>query len=326
MGKNTSKIILHCVIFFISLLILVQIINHLYFNKVIEKRQIYRIENDFYLKLNEPNETSILIIGDSHAKDDANTHYINNSFNLAIGDPGGYILSYWYLRSVLEKANPRCALIEIDHSILNKRKYPEQTQIDNLWFWSKYASYKEISEATNNPLVDTYLKSKILFMGSGKLIEIYLNPRDLQVSEIYKGWTGNPANLSNVKNISEASQRYYKDLFEGDEKKPSRKGINYLLKILDLARKNNISIVLVNYPMSRDYMEILDKKGFNHAAYLESVFKELDNYTYTVLDYSRIYENKSEYFADIGHLNIGGSNIFSSRLKEELQNKTICYS
>jgi hypothetical protein len=324
MDGEAVKVVKYLIILLAGLLIAVLAINQIYFTKVIEKKQIYRIENELQSLLKSQSEkVDLLIIGDSHAKDDVNTHYINNSFNLAIGDPGGYILSYWYLRKILED-NPnkvKYVLVQIDHSILNKRKYPDPTQIDNLWFWSKYASYKEISLATNIPVADVFLRSKVLFMGSGKLIEVYLNPGSVELSEIYHGWTGNSLNLNDTKNISEADYKYYNDLFEGLEKTPSDKGMYYLLKILDLAKEKNVSIVLVKYPLSQGYSNLIKEMGFDDSSYTGSVIKELDyrNYSYVIFDYSDFFQNKTEYFADVGHLNIGGSEILSKKIREDLK-------
>lgn len=87
-------------------------------------------------------------------------------------------------------------------------------------------------------------------------------------------------------------------------KKKSIKLEKALKQIIKKCKENNIVLIGIRYPLVKDYIGLID----NFTGEASELFKENG---LNVLDYTDVYVNKNEYFANQDHLNIEGGRIFT---------------
>ena len=82
-----------------------------------------------------------------------------------------------------------------------------------------------------------------------------------------------------------------------------------LTAIINLCRQNNIELIGVKFPLTTEYVKVTTGKSYCADRVLKSN-------GYRVLDFSKIYSDNSDYFADQDHLNETGGRFFGSLLFE----------
>ena len=97
----------------------------------------------------------------------------------------------------------------------------------------------------------------------------------------------------------------------------------YFLKTIELAEQNNITVIFVKYPVTRDYNNLILKNNLNREDYYNTIFKDVNSRipNYIVLDYYDTYFDNPEYFGDADHLNYVGAEAFTNKLYKDLQPK-----
>jgi len=320
--EEKIKFFKEATLFLICLIIFMLILNAIYFKVFIEKKQLYRTEIEFqeFIRSKGERNISYLFLGSSHTKDGGNPASINDSFNIATGGEGTYVFAYYKLRKIIEKDKIKVGtlVVEIDPHILNDRAYPIPFPTENLWYWSDFFSYKEIKDITALSHPDYLAQSKLYFMNGAKDFNIFLNKEEK--SETFRGWNLNENNLSNEKDPKDYADQYFKVTFKNINSSLNLIGTDYLLRIAKLAKNNNASIVLVKYPLSKEYIERIDESGFDQNNYYKNIFSllEKNGIGYKFLDYQEIFQN-SDYFADVGHLNAEGAGVFSSLMERDIK-------
>jgi len=94
----------------------------------------------------------------------------------------------------------------------------------------------------------------------------------------------------------------------------------YFEKILQLCQANNVKVLMVRYPMTREFHEeeikiVPAEKLFAEIAAITSkypVFKGL-------FDYHNIFFDHPEYFFDPDHLNVKGSDLFTMQFAKDMK-------
>ena len=201
----------------------------------------YFIYNNQSVKLNN---TSILIVGDSHPQKAINPKYFKDAQNISQpAEP--LILSYWKLKKIFNSYTPDTLIIGIaPHNI---------SQFNDLKFsnakWSTEMfrrSYpiEEFNDISSNINIDYIGFLKVLW----KQTAFY--PRKNHINYI-----GNYSNSSNS-NISDwesaINRHYYQDEIQLGV---SQVAVNYLDSIVDLTNSKKITLIMVSHPVHERYLE-----------------------------------------------------------------------
>ncbi|MEM7087229.1 MAG: hypothetical protein AAF489_13660 [Bacteroidota bacterium] len=97
--------------------------------------------------------------------------------------------------------------------------------------------------------------------------------------------------------------------FENSER--SEKLEKLIEEIILICRENDIELLGVKFPLTSEYLAEISGKGY-------SVEEILTRNHCKVLDFSHLFEGKSEYFRDQDHLNTLGASVFMPVLKKEI--------
>jgi hypothetical protein len=96
----------------------------------------------------------------------------------------------------------------------------------------------------------------------------------------------------------------------------------YYMKILVLAKKYNITIILVKFPHSIEYQEAIEVHGLDTEEYYDALFERINRTTdgkYHVLDYYSLFFGKPQYLKDPDHVNYKGSEILSKKFYTDVK-------
>ena len=323
-SKKTGRILIEAAIVLGILILSILAINFIYEKTILEKKQIYIIEEE-YLKYAQENNRTIkyAFFGDSHTNNDANPRYIPGAYNFAVGGQN-YIKIYHRLNKILHKDKVKIDTIifGVDPHTFSSKFYDDAFMLDNLWFWInyyKFYSYEELHKLTGKSKTQLFIDSRLPFLGQGRDFEIlFKNDRSM----IYRGWIADNRNFSK-ENKTAVAKADYNANFRGQTTQLMEVGLLHFNKSINLARENNMTIIFIRYPLSREYLDNLKYNNITQEEYYDIIFKIIKDRlgsNYHFLDYQAIFMDNSEHYADSAHLNPGGSEEFSKRLYKDLVN------
>ena len=90
-----------------------------------------------------------------------------------------------------------------------------------------------------------------------------------------------------------------------------------------MAQSKNKKIILIKYPVTKEYKAALEAKGINRENFYSNLDKSISKYkNMRILDYQDLFDDNS-LFSDSNHLNKNGAEIFSKKLNEDLRKLNI---
>jgi len=103
-----------------------------------------------------------------------------------------------------------------------------------------------------------------------------------------------------------------------DNAKLSSLMLDYYQKAIELAKDNNVSVVLIRNPLPKEYLESIPENIINDTdQYLEELEKK---YGLDILDYRYIFSNKTEMFYNEDHVNQYGAVEVSQKVRNHYCN------
>lgn len=311
-------------IFLVILVLCIVITNFIYVKLIFEKKQIYRTEVIYqdYIKSLPSKELDFAFFGDSHAGRGINPEFLPNTFNFGlIGER--YLGTYYKLKKILEydKVKINNIIFEVDlHSFSESYKTLTLSQ-NELHFYTKNLDYDDFKETTGESRLATWLKSHMLFLGKGD--ELRLIVKKPKLTDMYLGWTKLEGNFSRSKTPYEDAEQAALFHFKG-KSLLNEDSFKYFIKTIKLAKENNITIFFIKYPLSEEYLSIVEKEhNISTQNFYDDIFTEIDivlDKNYTILDYQTFLSNQTKYFEDPHHLNYVGAEIFSKKVYKDLSN------
>ncbi len=318
--KEEKKIFLKKgTIFLIVLFLLILLINHLYIKNIYEKKQIFRKEKEWQeYKKHLPNNTLMHgFFGDSHTRNSINPRHINYSFNFGTSAED-YTETYYKFQGILnEGITIQNVFLEIDLHTFSTELRKKERLFEETSYYNKKIPLKTISNLRNESIINLFLKSKIPIFGKGNEIIKYLFNKKL--TNIYLGWTKSTEDFSKKNKNLLASEKFNvhfnenKNLFE-------KNSLESFIKILNISKKEGINIILIRYPVSKEYNDEIINNNISINEYYEKLFNKINKScnNYTILNYYSIYFNNSDYFSNSDHLNNKGSKNLSIMLQNDL--------
>lgn len=92
--------------------------------------------------------------------------------------------------------------------------------------------------------------------------------------------------------------------------------VGYYEKIIELAKSKGIEVVLVRYPLSKEYLSLVTEEA--EAEFSKAVEFVESRHDVKILDYRRIFDGKQEFFKDHDHLNDEGAKSLGIRVVRDL--------
>jgi len=259
--------------------------------------------------------------GTSHTNSGANPAFIPNSYNYG-GGGKGYPSIYDYLSEMItnnKSLKIKNLVLEIDLATFsygatdNIFDYNTKTN-----YLSECLSFQIFAKATHLDYFRRLIKRCFPLIGHGEdFSHLTSNPTSQIFVNGFQPYVGNLA----LENATRDGLAHYKGVFEG-KNIISDAHFDYFIKILRLAKDNNIKVILIRFPMPKEYDEAHKQFNFSEDYYFDSIFKKVglilgDNYI--VLDYYNLFFNETDYFGDITHLNNRGGEKLSKKIYQDLR-------
>jgi hypothetical protein len=261
-----------------------------------------------------------LALGNSH--NCINTHILENSFNY--GSPSeNFIQSYYKLKYILEKSGkkPEYIILQADPSSFGP-KISDRYEYNS--YWIKYIDYVELAKVKDS-------KDMLFKWLEGRFFSYVGNYKDVQLSILYR------IKFKNIEMYH--GYRPHRDFRnfanEADKQKVAFDKANLILskdeyfdpairvyfeKILQLCQSYGVQVIMVRMPMTKEFNEEEAK-----LVPIDKLDKDLEAITskYPVFkgtyDYHLLFIDHPEYFFDPDHLNIKGSDLFTTQLAKDLK-------
>jgi len=310
-------------IFLILFLLIILIVNMVYSKFILESKQVYRQEKIYqdYIKNMTEKKIDYAFFGDSRPADGIYPEFIPGSFNFAtIGETP--IEGYYKFNRIVNIDNVKVnnIILQMDsHTLSSYAKEDGSNLIKEIPLYSKFVPYSEISKIIKKTIIGVWLEAKFPFLGNGRDFSIFIIKPELP--EIILGGVKKYGNFSEMNKTEEGYKRY-KELYKWS-RDINNVCLEYFIKTVELAKKNNINVIFIKYPVSKEYDDALKENNVSREEHYKKIFNEVDkilNNSYYVLDYYSIFADNSDYFYDSDHLNYIGAENFSKKINEDLKN------
>lgn len=305
------------ILFIILLIIINGMLDHGFKQYSVHNQLNERMDEQF----SEYKDTlKYLAVGNSH--NCVNTYILANSFNY--GSPSESIIqTYYKLKHISETEGkvPEYLIMQSDISSFGPKS---ANRYEYNSYWVNYIDFIELAKIKQ----DRGVISKCI---EGKFFSYAGNYKDIQLSilyrkkmknlEMYNGYRPHRDYKNFAKHPSRQRAAWNKAqrILSGDIYFDATTKV-YLDKIMQLCQKYNVKVVMVRYPMTREFS--IEERKIVPA---DKLFSEVDEIVsrYSVykgtFDYTDLYFDHPEYFFDPDHLNVEGSDLFTKRLAEDLK-------
>jgi len=324
MKKEIIKFIKTAALFIIVAIVLFLIINTVYVKFFLSKNLQARAEVQLQDFIKDKTQIDYLILGDSHAHQAINPQYLPNSFNLA-HSANTYVENYYKLRRLLydEKIKVKYLLLEVDMSSFSSYMKGPMPLKREFWYYANFVPVKDIRNITRASEFEIRIMNIFPVLGRGEdMLALLFQNTSRQVL----GWASYDTNISQ-QNITALVTQRAQSMFLG-QKRTDPLLVEYYIKILELAKENNITVILVKYPVLKQYDEELNNMNVTKDDYYDYIYALASTYLdkYYVLDYYSLFFNQtnyefttSDYFSDPDHVNTMGAEILSQKVSTDLK-------
>ena len=311
--------LLKIILFIILFLVISHFLNRLYTSIILSNSLGFRTERQFQAG---KQDARILGIGDSHIKYGLHAGYLENSFVVA-NSAENYIQTYYKLNTYFEDESLDVALIIMSIDLHTFSSYGKD-RFENIDFWGKYINYYRLALRNNDlpRLISFWLQGEFAYVGGfdevSSLLKIQLE--DQPETELINGYQPKNGFFGEFERKEELAALRADYHFKGnDPLDPDL--LLYFFKMLELARENNVQVVLVRFPVTAEYYSAASKipSLVGHYEKIDSLLA-LNGYgSIPILDYHDIFWDGQNYFSDPDHLNEQGAILITKMIKNDLE-------
>lgn len=257
------------------------------------------------------------IMGDSHPMMSLNPAILQGSFNWA-GTSEYYFLTWFKLRKLLQE-NPAPGIIVLP---LDLHSYSAQGnalllnhELDDT-FWCRLAGPEALSRfGAGNEFLRWWISARY-FPYAGQFYRLFSFRKKEGFDADPQGFvpaTGNLAYLPGKEVKTQAKSRF--DSHFGKFPAVDSLQVKALDSIISLCRQKAIRLVLVSFPLSKEYRHLASgHPGLHQADSISTLRKKTNHY----LNYSGFFKDNGNFFSDPDHLSPEGARIFSLAMRHAL--------
>ena len=304
---------------FISILLLVNFALNSIFTTLYNSERYVSKKDALFESLKKP--PKFLLIGDSHVQNSMNPQIFKNTFNYSSLNEN-YIQTFYKLKYIIvNKINvPEKIILPIDLSSFTYFR-AERFKYDP--YWIKYVDYFEVdsvrsdNDNNNNKFIKKWIGARFFsYAGQFDFFTKLLYTKETTYKDDYLGYKPRYADYSKKKDITRIIENRVK-LYFPDERIFDEDMAFYFEKILKICSKNNIEVILIKMPLTKEYYEKVGER-FDLADYynkINLIARKYDNVS-TISEYQTFYFNHPEYFRNPDHMNHKGATEFSKVLNK----------
>ena len=330
MKEHKIKFVERGLLFLAILASIVLILNVIYITTVQEKNNLDRQDTIYYEYINNlgTKEINYVFFGDSHTRYGINPMYIDDSFNFGIPSEN-YIETYYKFKKILEEDNGTInnIVLEVDlHTFKHKSRPKERLFSDS--YYANIVPINEMLQLKYQNVVPILIQEYFPVIGNGlDLVGFFITPpTTTSPTSIYLGWANNTGNFSSS-NRSQIANTTYERHFGNDNPNGIEEiRFEYFMKVLEVAKNNEVNVIFIKYPVSKEYDDFINKNNITKDEYYEFIFANVNDTlgeNYTVLDYYDVFFEHAEYFFDPDHLNDIGSKNLSEKIQSDLMDNNV---
>ncbi len=315
MSKEVKEYILKGIVVLASLVVLLILVNLLYIHLSREFNDNYgnELEYERFLKSNF-SEVQYIFFGTSHAIHGVNISMFNDSLDFARSG-GRYVEDYYVLKKMTQSdVKIDRVVIEFDEHSFLSYDITESIIIKKLFAFTTFINTSEVKmicpqcgfpELVINRYLPVIGRGNELVDGMLDAIGV-LHARSPSLNDWSQSTTKDQDGVIAW------------DRFDPQDRQPiGNTSLEYFLKILELAKENNISVVLIKYPVSPQYDAAIRNMSFDKHPFYDQLMQAVNQTlgdNYTLLDYQEIYYNQLDLLQDPHHLNDKGTWILSQKI------------
>lgn len=259
------------------------------------------------------NSIDLIVLGSSHAYTSLNPYLIESETGLKAYDfctqQQPLWITYYYLKEALKYQHPKYIVLESHMAVVGNYDYAEEQvnrdAIDKMKFSINKINTIKNSVKDKNDRESYYLN----------IIKYHSRYKELNSVDIKKAFLGYTVDNKGYIALEENGYIFNNDSkFTDNDSELYKKNREYLYKIINLTKKENINLIIVKTPTSYNHEEMAKLN------YIKKIAQENDilflDYINNMTDLNLDYNND---FYDVGHLNKNGSIKFTKKFIEYLE-------
>lgn len=259
------------------------------------------------------NSIDLIVLGSSHAYTSLNPYLIESETGLKAYDfytqQQPLWITYYYLKEALKYQHPKYIVLESHMAVVGNYDYAEEQvnrdAIDKMKFSINKINTIKNSVKDKNDRESYYLN----------IIKYHSRYKELNSVDIKTAFLGYTVDNKGYIALEENGYIFNNDSkFTDNDSELYKKNREYLYKIINLTKKENINLIIVKTPTSYNHEEMAKLN------YIKKIAQENDilflDYINNMTDLNLDYNND---FYDVGHLNKNGSIKFTKKFIEYLE-------
>lgn len=282
-----------------------------YASTVGTNHRVTQVDREF-LADNRP--LDLLVAGDSHARNAFDARLVPRSASVAVGGEH-YLKTLYRLPWLLDRKArpPKTVVLNLDITSFTSWKAdhfaPE-------YVWGRYVPLFELGMRKKQPWAYTnkVLKAKLApYAGElDTLVQFARGTRAFRTEPGLGRFDAIPPFAQRRVALDSARRHFqHQDLVD-----PSLDWA--LVTLLDELRDRGVHVVLVSYPLTREYVEVAQRNGVHAEVRAHMARRLAGRPEVTWLDYEDLYFGRNRLFFDADHLNTLGRPRFTRRLHRDL--------
>ena len=264
---------------------------------------------------NLPVDKDVLFLGDSHVERSIDIRKLGNRFFSMAYYGENNVMNYYRMKYYFENNLPKPKYIILPCDIVTFAKGYNLYRT-NSFFYYNFIPYKDLQNFESKTLASSYNFFKMKLFPYSEW-QYGLNLANPNREAIGKEKFSDKTEEEQSKNAENFLQNEL--MCKGNSKNLySNTALTYLQKTIDLCKEKGVKLIFIKYPLTKNL--------FNEVKYhVDSTYiddrpsdKLIQKQNIPLLNFERLFENKSELFFDCHHLNIDGKETFTPILKLKL--------
>jgi hypothetical protein len=274
-------------------------------------------------------ETSFLVLGDSHPLHAVNSSMIPGGYNFASSGES-YILTYYKLLRHMESSSLDLDVVILPISLHTFSGYRRsEVGSQDPAFWAQYMNYLEVGRKQNQlgHFLKVRIEAEFAYLGGlEEVFEVIYPTEPWEVDDMTHGFLHSEERLSDrtPEEISMTAVSRAEFHYRGvDSIDPLV--VEYFYRLLDLLETQDVQLVFVWYPATAEY-EHAAAEYFPVGNHLSEMYALLAGRgDVIVLDYHDLFYDQYELFTDNDHMNTAGAEILTQMLLADLKDEGVTW-
>lgn len=274
-------------------------------------------------------ETSFLVLGDSHPQNSVYTPGIPGAYNFSSSGES-YVLTYSKMRHYLKSENLDLDVVVMPISLHTFAGYRiKRIGKQDPAFWAQFVDFIQLGRETGQMeyFLTSRLKAEFAYLGGLDDIFAVANHESSWTSDrLDQGYISYTEKFSDWEEDSQVEQGIKRAAFHFEEVAYiDPLVVTYFNRLLDLLEEEGVKMVFISYPSTQFYREAAAEyfPVADHISRMEALLEGREDVL--ILDYHALLPDRNDLFTNADHLNTDGARIFTQILLADLEENGITW-